>query len=110
MGSSDEESTGYEANHYANDMSIPRFSDKRFWSKLWGSKFLERFAHKHFEGCAYFEDIFEAANVMYTDGSKEALDRVIEKTEKMMQWIAPLINLVDEWWLFDLDSCEDEGG
>merc|ERR1711953_1496125 len=108
--SSDKESDAEEAHNYANDMSVPRFSDKRFWSKLRDSKFLERFLDIHFEGCAHFEALFEAANVMYEDGSKEALDFVIEKTGVMLEWITPLVNLIDEWWLFDLDACEDEGG
>merc|ERR1711972_756288 len=106
-----EESTHVdEVNDYANDVSTPRLSDKRFWSKLKESKFLDRFTEKHFEGCAHFEDIFKAANVMYQDGSKRALDRVIWKTKKMLRWVSPLLNLIDEWWLFDLDLCEDEGG
>jgi len=110
-GSSDETTLSDESvNMWSADLSIPASSDKRVWEKLKEPEFLDKFQSPTWEGCTYFRNINHAANIAYKDGSKNAIDRLIESTEELLQWVIPLFEHIDDWWLFDLDECPDEGG
>merc|ERR1719499_558281 len=32
------------------------------------------------------------------------------RAEELLQFLIPLLEFTDDWWLFDLDECPDEGG
>lgn len=61
--------------------------------------------------CRSLKDMSDTYDSLMLDGSKEAFDAANNATFGMLDLVGTVVpRFMDDWFLFDLDACADEGG